>query len=133
MATTPQEAIDQADDAFNHGDIDVVLSHYEENAVWVAKPGDIISGKSALRIEFEKLFQTHPHVMKEQDHVIVCGDIALCTIRWRLVDAASDRASLEMGGVASTVLHRESDGHWRIVIDNPWGRAILDSAGQGGS
>ena len=35
MATTPQEAIDQADEAFNRGDVDAVLSYYEENAVWV--------------------------------------------------------------------------------------------------
>ncbi len=130
MAITPQEAIEQADDAFNRGDIDALLSYYDENAVWVVKPGDIVSGKPALQKQFEEILRITPQVIKEKDHVIECDDIALCTIKWRMVGTDSDGSQLDTGGFASTVLHKQTDGHWRIVIDNPWGPAILETNGQ---
>lgn len=38
---------------------------------------------------------------------------------------------LNEGGFASTILRKQTDGHWKIVIDNPWGPAILESDGLG--
>ena len=131
MARTPHEVIDQADAAFNRGDAEAVLSYYEDHAVWVVKPGRLVSGKAALRKEFEGMFRTKPQVIKEDEHVIECGDIALCTIKWRLVGMGSDGSPLATRGCASTILRRQSDGRWHIVIDNPWGPRILDSDSQG--
>ncbi len=127
MALTPQDVIDQADSAFNRGDLDAVLSYYEENAVWVVKPGHIVFGKPALRKEFEEIFRIKPQVVMKKNHVIESGDIALCSITWSLAATASDGTPLNAGGFASTILRRQSDGHWLIVIDNPWGPAILES------
>ena len=31
-----------------------------------------------------------------------------------------------MEGVAVDVIRRQPDGSWKMVIDNPWGPAILD-------
>jgi len=129
MAKTPEQTIDQADDAFNRGDLNTVLTYYEENAVWVVNPGHIISGKPALRKQFEELFRINPQVIKEKSHVVECGNLALCSIRWSLAGTASDGKPLNAKGVASTILRRQSDGHWQIVIDNPWGPAVLESEG----
>jgi len=131
MAKTPEQTIDQADGAFNRGDLEAVLSHYEENAVWVVKPGHIVSGKPALRKEFEEIFRINPQVIKEKSHVVECGDLALCSIKWSLAGTASDGAPLNEGGFASTIMRRQADGHWKIVIDNPLGPAILESDGLG--
>lgn len=120
MATTPHATIDQADAAFNRGFIDAVLSYYEENAVWVVKPGHIVRGKPQLRREFEEILRINPKVSKVNEHVIECGDIALCSIKWRLVGMTVDGTPVSMEGVASTVLRKQSDGRWQIVIDNPW-------------
>lgn len=130
MAMTPQQAIEQADDAFNRGDMDALLSCYDENAVWVVRPGDIVSGKPALQKRFEEILRLTPQVIKEKDCVIECDDIALCTIKWRMVGTDCDGSQLDTRGFASTVLNRQSDGHWRIVIDNPWGPAILEADGK---
>ena len=127
MAVTPQEAIDQADEAFNRGDLDAVLSYYEEHAVWLVTPGHIVSGIAALRKEFGKMFRSTPHVRVEKSHVIECGDLALCSSRWSLAGTASDARPLNQGGFASTILRRQADGHWKIVIDNTCGPAIVGS------
>lgn len=130
MTVTPQEAIDQADEAFNRGDLDAVLSYYEEDAVWVTPPGHIVSGIAALRKEFGEMFRSTPHLRVEKSHVIECGDLALCSSRWSLTGSPSDAMPLNQGGFAFTILRRQADGHWKIVIDNSCGPAILglDSA-----
>lgn len=131
MATTPQQLIDAADAAFNCGDLNAVLSCYDEHAVWVVEPRKIVSGKLALRKAFEEVLRDEPQVIKEKEHIIECGDIALCSIKWHFADPASGGPTLGTGGFASTILRRGSDGHWRIVIDNPWGSSILESDEQG--
>jgi uncharacterized protein (TIGR02246 family) len=129
MAITPQDAIDQVDEAFNRGNLDTVISYYEENAVWVVKPGNIVSGKPALRKEFEKIFRTNPHIILQKEHLIECSDIALFSGKWRLISTDLDGSSLDTEGFASTILRRQLDGHWRIVIDNPWGPEIFGPDG----
>jgi uncharacterized protein (TIGR02246 family) len=129
MAKTPEQTIDQADEAFNRGDLNAVLEHYEENAVWVVKPGHIASGDCSLRKEFKEIFRSNPQVIKEKCHVIECGDLALCSIGWRLNGTAAEGAPLNEEGFATTILRRQANGHWKIVIDNPWGSAILDEDG----
>ncbi len=126
MAKTREQTIDQADEAFNRRNLEAVLSHYEENAVWVVKPRHIVSGTPGLRKEFKKIFSINPQVKKEKSHVIECGDIALCSIEWSLTATASDGTPVHEEGVASRILRRQPDGHWKIVIDNPWGTAILE-------
>ncbi len=127
MGKTPEQTIDQANEAFNRGDLEAVLSYYEKHAVWVVMPEHIVSGKPGLRKEFEELFRINPQVIKEKSHVIECEDLALCSIRWSLAGTASDGKLLNVKGVGSTILRRQADGHWKIVIDNPWGTAILES------
>lgn len=129
MAKTPHQVIEEADEAFNRGMVDAVLSYYEDNAVWVVKPGKTIFGKTAFRKEFEEIFRTQPQVKAEKTHIIECGDIALCTIKWSLAGSALGGTSMQAEGVASTILRRQKDGQWLIVIDNPWGPAILESGG----
>jgi len=77
VATTPQQLIDEADAAFNRGDLNAVLSCYDDDAVWVVEPRRIVSGKPALRKASEEMLRDEPQVIKEKEHVIECEDIAL--------------------------------------------------------
>lgn len=40
---------------------------------------------------------------------------------------APDGSVLELSGRSADVLHRDAGGAWRILIDNPWGAAVLDA------
>ena len=55
--------------------------------------------------------------------VIENGDLALHHCSWRAEGpTGSDGAS----GRAADALRRQPDGSWLVIIDNPWGTALLD-------
>jgi ketosteroid isomerase-like protein len=49
FASTPQHAVEIMDKAFNEGDLDSVLSFYDDRAVVVTEPGKLVRGKQELR------------------------------------------------------------------------------------
>src|SRR3954451_21327270 len=44
---------------------------------------------------------------------------------WQLNATLPDGSPLEQRGRASDVLQRQGDGQWVLVVDNPWGEAVL--------
>lgn len=44
---------------------------------------------------------------------------------WTLTGAGPDGKPVQMSGMSSDILRRQSDGKWLIIVDNPWGTAIL--------
>jgi ketosteroid isomerase-like protein len=51
-------------------------------------------------------------------------DIALVISEWSFDGLGPDGKAVSLGGKATDVLRQQSDGTWRIVIDNPWGADI---------
>jgi ketosteroid isomerase-like protein len=48
-------------------------------------------------------------------------DIALVISEWSFSGIVPDGKAASLRGKATDVLRQQSDGTWRIVIDNPWG------------
>ncbi len=49
---TPLETVELLDEAFNRGDIDAVLDFYEDDAVMVAEPKRLATGKTEIRATY---------------------------------------------------------------------------------
>jgi ketosteroid isomerase-like protein len=126
LAKTPQEAIGFADEAFNRHDVDGVLDFYEEGAIMVYEPGRLAMGREALRGVYENFLNEDVIAKQEKINVVEAGDIALWTSKWSVSGTAKDGTPFNRGGVGSAVLRRHSDGGWRVVVENPWGPAVLD-------
>ena len=47
------------------------------------------------------------------------GDTALERTRWTLAFTGEDGKSTEASGLSTVVLRRQSDGSWRMIIDDP--------------
>lgn len=125
-ARTPLETVELLDEAFNRGDIDAVLDFYEETAVVVAEPGRMAKGKSEIRAVYEWIFAHIKGTAKqEKTHVIETGDIALFTSKWNFTGTTLDGESVSRESYASVILRKNSNGEWRVVIDNSWGTAVL--------
>jgi len=56
LATTPLEAVKELDDALERGDLEAVLSFYEDDAVVVVEPGRLACRTAEMRraMELEK-------------------------------------------------------------------------------
>ena len=123
---TPLETVELLDEAFNRGDIEAVLDFYEDDAVMVAEPNRLATGKTEIRATYEWIFANiKGTATQEKTHVIETGDIALFTSKWSFSGEMLNGDSASRESYASVVLRRQANGRWRIIVDNSWGHAVL--------
>ncbi len=124
--TTPQAMLNELIDRFNAGDIDGVLTHYEPDAISIDKSGNTSTGEENLRNAFEAFFAMKAQLTLVNVKTIVTGDIGCNYSKWEITGQHSDGKILRIKGSAIDVVRRQMNGSWKIVIDNPWGTAIVD-------
>src|SRR3984893_2359582 len=124
-AQSPLETVELLDQAFNRGDIEAVLDFYEEDAVMVAEPNRLATGKAGIRATYEERDRLIKGTATQaKTHVIETGDIALFTSKWNFSGTMLNGDSVSRDSYASVILRRQTDGSWRIVVDNSWGHAV---------
>lgn len=101
--------------AFNRGDAAALDDIYDEHGVLVPAPGQPTSGDQRRAATAHLLGFGKP-MRAQVRHIYEAGDIALVIVDWSI-------DGLEMTGTATDVLRRDAGGHWRYVIDNPFGTA----------
>ena len=112
--------------AFQKGDVDGILRTYEPGAVVVGEPGAPVSGTPALRAMFAGFIAAKPHFTFLGHEVIQAEDVALHLTPWRMAGVAPDGTAVAASGLSVAVLRRQPDGHWLMVIDDPYGDALLN-------
>jgi uncharacterized protein (TIGR02246 family) len=127
FATTPLEAVKELDDALERGDLEAVLSFYEDDAVVVVEPGRLAHGKKELRDFFTHLFTLTPRARQIKTRVIESGDIALFISKWVFSGFDGNGQSFSREAIATCVFRKNADEKWRLVIDNSFGPAILET------
>lgn len=120
-----QSAIDTMTSAFAAHDIDGIMSTYEPGAVVVGEPGAPVSGTPALRALFTQFIALDPKFTFIDHEIIQSGDIALHLNTWRMEGRGPDGSAIEQGGLSVVVLRKQPDGRWLMVIDQPYGDALL--------
>ena len=112
-------------DAFHQGDIDGIMQTYEPGAVVVGEPGRPVSGTPALRAMFAEFIAAKAQFTFLGHEVIEASDIALHLTPWRMAGVAPDGKAIEAHGLSVAVLRRQADGRWLMIIDHPYGDALL--------
>jgi len=120
-----QSTIDTMTTAFNAGDMNAILSTYEQGAVVVGEPGAPVAGTPALRALFERFIAVKPKFTFLDHEIVEAGDIALHFNVWKMTGTAPDGGAVEDGGLSVVVLRRQQDGRWLMVIDDPYGDHLL--------
>lgn len=53
--------------------------------------------------------------------IIQTSNLALVISGWSFNGTGTDGNPVSLTGTAADVLRQQSDGTWRMIIDNPWG------------
>lgn len=107
--------------AFAKGDINKVMSTYVPGATVVSEPGKPVTGDLALRAMFASYFDGGVAFTYGAHEVIVSGDTALHLMKWTAPQPEGEPAS----ALSVAVLRRQPDGGWKMVIDHPFGDAVM--------
>jgi ketosteroid isomerase-like protein len=124
---SPEHAVELLDRAFNEGDLDAVLGFYDAAAVVVTEPGKLARGREELRNFFERGMRSGTSAKQRKTHVIEADGLALFLSRWTLLRGGGNPAATSQTFVATTVFRKQSDGTWKVLIDNPLGPLLLGS------
>lgn len=118
-------AVEQMTSAFQNGDIDGVMQSYEPNAVVVFEPGRPIDDAAQLRVMFAAMAQINPEFTYSGHDVHVAGDIALHIAPWDMVGTDPEGNPIKETGLSVSVLRKQDDGAWKLVIDDPNGSHLM--------
>jgi ketosteroid isomerase-like protein len=123
--------IDAMTRAFHAGDVDGIMRTYEAGAVVVGEPGSRVRGDAQLRAMFAGFIAAKARFSFAGHEVIEAGDLALHLTPWTMTGVGPDGAAITSAGLSIAVLRRGPDGTWRMVIDDPFGDAIMGQAAEG--
>ncbi|MBL8174599.1 MAG: DUF4440 domain-containing protein [Bryobacterales bacterium] len=102
--------------AFQARDVEALLAMYEDGAVFVARPGTVVSDAGGLRQAIEGFVGSGFDLNLTTKDVLVKDDVALLRGQWQLKSGDL----VMMSGDTVEVARRQADGSWRYAIDNPF-------------
>ena len=118
---TPKEFLISYVKKFNSGDISSLISLYETEACFVSQEGEVVKGIENVRQRLQSFINMNGRIESKVIGVVQTNDIALVNTEWSFNGSGPDGKAVTITGKATDVLRQQSDGNWRILIDNPWG------------
>jgi uncharacterized protein (TIGR02246 family) len=129
--SNPLDAVNNFVSAMNKGDLETALGLYEPGAAFVVQPGVVATGLAAVREALAGMLSLKPTLTTEAYQVVEAGDVALYCSRWRMSGTDPAGNTIQNQGRSSDILRRQTDGNWRIALDNPYGPDIVAWSPQG--
>lgn len=121
-AQTPEAILTLFSQAMNRGDLDFIMTLYEDNACLIPQPHDQpVQGKAAIRLALHGFLALKAKIEIQRTTSVRAGDLALLRSAWRLTGTDPDGSALQMSHESTDVARRQPDGSWKIVIDHPFG------------
>lgn len=120
-----QAAVEKMTAAFQNSEIETVMSAYEDGAAVLFEPGQPVTDERQLRRMFSDMAAAKPVFTYSGHEVVASGDTAVHIAPWRMTAHAPDGQEIVQSGLSVSVLRRQADGSWKMVIDNPHGGRLL--------
>lgn len=116
--------INQADQAINAEDFDMLVDIYAPDALLVIKPGMNAVGKEQIKKAFEAIAAYFEHTLEVKQaglSILETGDTAL--VLARTLVCAKDIPTMERK--ATYVFTKNADNLWKCSIDNSYGHDLI--------
>ncbi|WP_233525821.1 YybH family protein [Actinomadura spongiicola] len=123
LADRPEDVPLAFADRFNSGDANALAEMYEDDAVFVPEPGKPLAGADGLAANVSFMELGVPITVRPR-HAYTTGDVTLLIVDWVIDGVDRTGRPVHIEGTATDVARRGPDGHWRYVIDNPFGCAL---------
>ena len=106
----------------NAGDLEAIMTLYEQDAHFVARSGEILVGRDRIREVVAGLIQAKTKMQSRVVKAIILDNVALLYTDFQgtTVDAAG--TMIEVRSNAIEVLRRQADGTWQLIMGDPNGR-----------
>jgi len=94
---------------------------YESDACFASQPGQFIKGRDGIRQSIQGFVNMRGKLESKIKRVLQASDLALGISEWSFSGTGPDGNPVNLASIATDVLRQQSDGTWRVIIDNPWG------------
>ena len=118
-ARTPDDIHRLFAEGMTAGDAEAVAWLYEDDAIVVSDPKHIIKGRAAILDGLVNFLSIKPRLVLNAARVVRNGDIAILYSDWTISSTKPDGSLLSVDVRPTHVARQQSDGTWRIVIDDP--------------
>jgi uncharacterized protein (TIGR02246 family) len=118
---TPIEFLSSYVEEFNAKDVSSLIDMYETDACFVVQPGQVVNGLENIRQSLQGFVDMNGKLESKVKGVIQTSNLALVNTEWSFSGDGPDGKPVNIAGKATDVLRQQSDGTWRVLIDNPWG------------
>ena len=121
---TPKEFLKSYVEKFNAKNVSSLSDMFETDACFQVQPGQDVKGLENIRQSLRGFIDMNGNLRSNVKGVIQASNLALVNTEWLFSGTGPDGKPFNIGGKATDILRQQSDGTWRIVIDNPWGLDI---------
>jgi uncharacterized protein (TIGR02246 family) len=118
---TPKEFLSSYVEEFNAKNVSSLIDMYETDACFVIQPGQVVNGLENIRQSLQGFVDMNGKLESKVKRVIQTSNLALVNTEWSFSGDGPDGKPVNIAGKATDVLRQQSDGTWRVLIDNPWG------------
>ena len=118
---TPEEVLHSIAQGINAGDLDSLMMLYESDACFASQPGQVVKGQNQIRQSLQNFIGMKGKLESKIKRVFQTSNLALVISEWSFSGTGPDGNPVNLASTATDVLRQQSDGTWRVIIDNPWG------------
>jgi ketosteroid isomerase-like protein len=103
--------------AFNTGNVDVVMSMYDASGIIVPEPGKPVSGQAKFEEAIKGILSIKGKMEIKTVYCLQTGNIAVGRSEWNITDGSDVKISAK--GIE--VMKQQPDGTWKIIVDHAFG------------
>jgi uncharacterized protein (TIGR02246 family) len=104
---------------FNSGDLDAVMALYEPEARFVARSGETLVGRDAIRKVLAGMIEAKTQFQSRVVRAVTVGDIAQLYTDFEGTKIGDSGNTVPVRNKAIEVLRRQPAGDWKLVMGDP--------------
>jgi ketosteroid isomerase-like protein len=122
----PEELLNLQVEEFNKGNVNFLMTLYENDACFASEPGQVVKDLQSIRQSLQRFIDMRAKLEARVKRVLQASDLALLITEWSISGIEPNGKPISLSGRGTVVLRQQKQQHsdsitWRIVIENPWG------------